>query len=133
MAKMKILFLTKTSERRLKDVFWRRRVIRIYSSWSRHLEDVLKTSSEDEDKRRLQEVFVKMNVCWDHIRAWYIECTEWWYYEYCNEAFDDKISCEHLEVLATFQCQPKSLVNILTDVLKKNFIWMQLALLSFQC
>ena len=28
-----------------------------YSSWSRRLEDVLKTSSEDEDERRLQDVF----------------------------------------------------------------------------
>ena len=32
-------------------------VRRIYSYWSRHLEDVFKTSSEDEDQRRLQDVF----------------------------------------------------------------------------
>ena len=30
---------------------------RIYLSWSRGLEDVLKTSSEDKDERRLQDVF----------------------------------------------------------------------------
>ena len=47
--------------RRLKDVLktssedvWLRR---IYSSWSRRLEDVLKTSCENEDEKRLQEVF----------------------------------------------------------------------------
>ena len=33
------------------------RLRRTYSSWSRRLEDVLKTSSEDEDERRLQDVF----------------------------------------------------------------------------
>ena len=27
--------------------------------------DVLKTSSEDEDKRRLQDVFIKTDICWD--------------------------------------------------------------------
>ena len=27
-------------------------------------QDVLKTSSEDEDERRLQDVFIKTNVCW---------------------------------------------------------------------
>ena len=27
-------------------------------------QDVLKMSSEDEDKRRLQDIFTKMNVCW---------------------------------------------------------------------
>ena len=30
---------------------------RVYSFWSRRLEDVLKTSSEDEDERYLQDVF----------------------------------------------------------------------------
>ena len=39
-------------------------LIRIYSSSLRRLEDVLKTSFEDEDERRLQDVF-KTNVCWD--------------------------------------------------------------------
>ena len=29
----------------------------IYSSWSKPLEDILKTSSEDEDERRLEDVF----------------------------------------------------------------------------
>ena len=40
-------------------------VRRIYSSWSRRLQDVLKTSSEDKDERRLQDVFIKTNVCWE--------------------------------------------------------------------
>ena len=58
----------KTSWRHLEDVWpkW------IYWSWSRHLEDVLKTSSEGEWlrriysswSRRLQDVFIKTNVCW---------------------------------------------------------------------
>ena len=75
----------KTSWRRLEDVWpgriywsWSRRledvlktfsedawVRRIYSPWSGRLEDVLKASSEDEDKRRLQDVFIKTNVCRD--------------------------------------------------------------------
>ena len=61
----------KTSWRRLEDVlktFWRRLEDvwprRIYWSWSRRLEEVLKTSSEDEDERRLQDVFIKTNVWW---------------------------------------------------------------------
>ena len=58
MAKTNILVLTKTSS---EDVRLRRR----YSSWWRRLEDVFKTSSEDKDERRLQEVFIKANVCWD--------------------------------------------------------------------
>ena len=40
------------------------RLRRAYSSWSRRLEDVFKISSEDEDERRLQDVFIKTNVCW---------------------------------------------------------------------
>ena len=76
----------KTSWRRLEDVWPRRiywswprrledilktssedvRLRRTYSSWSRRcLKDVFKTSSEDEDERRLQDVFIKTNVCWD--------------------------------------------------------------------
>ena len=74
----------KTSWRRLEDVlktFWRRMtktniLVLIKTSWRRllktydygeyiHLDqDVLKTSSEDEEKRRLQDVFIKTNVCW---------------------------------------------------------------------
>ena len=49
-AKPNILVLTKMSS---EDV----RLRRAYSSWSRHLEDVFKTSSEDEDERHLQVVF----------------------------------------------------------------------------
>ena len=64
----------KTSWGRLKDI-WPRQ---IYWSWPRRLEDVFwrrkakanifilfKTSSEDEDERRLQDVFIKTNVCWE--------------------------------------------------------------------
>ena len=59
--------------RRLEDVFktpsedvW---LGRIYWSWSRHLEDVFKTSSEGEDERRLQDAFIKTNVCRDRVLA----------------------------------------------------------------
>ena len=48
MTKTIILVLIKTSS---EDVWVRR----IYLSWSRHLEDVLKTSSEDEDEGRLHQ------------------------------------------------------------------------------
>ena len=48
-AETNILVLTKTSS---EDV----RLRRIYSSWSKRLEDVLKTFSEYEDERRLQDV-----------------------------------------------------------------------------
>ena len=50
MIKTNILVLIKTSS---EDVWIRW----IYSSWSRRLEDVLKTSPEDKDERRLQDVF----------------------------------------------------------------------------
>ena len=43
----------KTSSKRLEDV-WPRR---IYCSWPRSLEDVLKTSFEDKDERRFRDVF----------------------------------------------------------------------------
>ena len=49
-----------TSWRYLEDVFWRRKArANIFRAniWSRRLEDVLKTSSEDKDKRHLQDVF----------------------------------------------------------------------------
>ena len=51
----------KTSWRRLEDVQPRR----IYWSSPGRLEDVLKTSSEDEHERRLQDFFIKTNVCWE--------------------------------------------------------------------
>ena len=54
MAKTNILVLKTSSE----DVWLRQ----IYSSWSRRLEDVFKTSSEGEDERNLQDVFMKTNV-----------------------------------------------------------------------
>ena len=34
-----------------------------YSCRSRRFQDVFKTSSKDKDERRLQDVFIKMNVC----------------------------------------------------------------------
>ena len=51
----------KTSWRRLEDEWTRR----IYWSWSRRLEDVFKMSSEDEDERRLKDVFIKTNASWE--------------------------------------------------------------------
>ena len=76
----------KTSWRCLEDVlrtFWSVEDVwprSIYWSWPRRLEDVfcrrmaksskfvlMKTSSEDEDERRFQDVFIKTNVWWDTI------------------------------------------------------------------
>ena len=36
-----------------------------YSCWSRRFQDAFKTSSKDKDERRLQDVFIKTNVCWE--------------------------------------------------------------------
>ena len=51
----------KTSWRRVEDSLTKT----IIWSSSRLIEDVMKTSSEDEDERRLQDVFIKTNVCWE--------------------------------------------------------------------
>ena len=55
-------------------------LIRIYSSSLRLLEDVLKTSFEDEDERHLEDVFIKTNVCWDNISIWVLRLNEKKYY-----------------------------------------------------
>ena len=48
--------------------FWRRLENVLKKSWRRiaktNILVLTKTSSEDEDKRRLQDVFIKTNVCW---------------------------------------------------------------------
>ena len=58
----------KTSSKRLEDVLKtpRRRLLKMYElgEYIRLDQDVLKTSSEDEDERRLQDAFIKTNVCW---------------------------------------------------------------------
>ena len=52
MTKTNIFVFIKTSWRRLENAFWRCMTkANIYLSWSRRLEDVLKTSFEDEDKK----------------------------------------------------------------------------------
>ena len=57
MTKANTLVLIKTSWRRLEDVFWRRMSkVNIFV--------LIKTSSEDKDERRLQDVFIKTNLCW---------------------------------------------------------------------
>ena len=58
MVKTTILVLIKTSS---EDV-WVRWIIRLD-------QDVLKTSSEDKDERRLQDVFIKTNVPWVKIES----------------------------------------------------------------
>ena len=42
------------------------RLRNVFKTFSRCLEDVLKTSFEDEGERRLQDVFIKTNVCWEN-------------------------------------------------------------------
>ena len=61
MAKTNILILTKTSWRLLEDFFWRRKA-------KANIFFLIKTSSKDEDEWRLQDVFMKMNVCWEEGR-----------------------------------------------------------------
>ena len=57
------------SWRRLEDVFARRlgkmSWRRLENEYIRLDQYVLKTSSGDEDERRLQDFFIKTNVCWD--------------------------------------------------------------------
>ena len=57
MTKTNILVLIKTSWIRLLKTY-------DYGEYIHLDQDVLKTSSEDEEKRRLQDVFIKTNVCW---------------------------------------------------------------------
>ena len=69
MAQKNILVLTKTSWRRLKDVFWRRKAkanifVLIKTSW-RRLEDAFWRRRRKTSSRRLQEVFIKTNVWWE--------------------------------------------------------------------
>ena len=69
MAKTNILVLIKTSWRRLEDVFWRRKAkanifVLIKTSW-RRLQDVFWRRRRKTSSRRLQDVFIKTNVCWD--------------------------------------------------------------------
>ena len=53
MAKTNILVLIKTSWRRLEDVFWR------------HLQDVFWRRRRKTSSRRLQDVLIKTNACWE--------------------------------------------------------------------
>ena len=55
MAKTKILVLIKTPWRRLEDVFWRRMT-------RANIFVLIKTSSEDDDERRLQHIFIKILI-----------------------------------------------------------------------
>ena len=59
----------KTSWRCRKDVFARRLEDVLKTSWRRmakmNIMVLIKTSSEDEDERHLQDVFIKTNFCWE--------------------------------------------------------------------
>ena len=74
-AKTNILVLTKTSWKRLEDVFWRRtakanKFVLMKTSWRRRR----KTSS-----RGLQDVFIKTNVCWVVSVSKYVrKLYRWW-------------------------------------------------------
>ena len=66
--KTNILVLTKTSWRRLEDAFWRRTInknifVFIKTSWRRY-EEVFWRRRRKSSLRRLQDVFIKTNVCW---------------------------------------------------------------------
>ena len=65
MTKTSILVLIKTSS---EDVWVRR----IYSSWWRRLQDVFWRQRRKTSSRRLQDVFIKTNVCWVNIELYII-------------------------------------------------------------
>ena len=69
MTKTSILVLIKTSSRRLEDLFWRLMnkgniFVLMKTSW-RRLEDVFWRRRRKRSSGRLQDVFIKTNVCWE--------------------------------------------------------------------
>ena len=84
------------------------------SSWSRHLEDVLKTPSENEDERHLQEVFIKTNVCWEKtIKNFFDEPIK-----------NDKITYENIRKVATGQGNDYTTGCLLDYAYLKNYYQM---------
>ena len=68
-AKTNILVFAKTSWRRLEDVFWRHKAkvnmfVLIKTSW-RRFQDVFWRRRRKTSSRRLHDVFIKTNVCWE--------------------------------------------------------------------
>ena len=69
----------------------------IYLSWSRRLKDALKTSSEDKEERHLQDIFIKINICWKFI---------WWSNGKLRERISKPIqSCVVMEIRWKIHCQ----------------------------
>ena len=84
------------------------------SSWSRHLEDVLKTPSENEDERHLQEVFIKTNVCWEKtIKNFFDEPIK-----------NDKITYENIRKVATGEGNDYTTGCLLDYAYLKNYYQM---------
>ena len=82
MANMNILVLTKASWRQLEDIFWRHKAkgnifVLMKTSW-RPLEDVFWRRRRKTSSRRLQDVFIKTNVCWvnfshdSELKLWFL-------------------------------------------------------------
>ena len=124
MAKTKILLLTKTSGRRLKD-YIRLDQDTLKTSWR----CLLKTKTKDVSKKSLSRWMFAGIILGHEIKN-------------VRNGDITNIVMKHLmtKFLASIwkhlqlsNANLNSLVNILTPVLKKNFIWMQLAVLSFQC
>ena len=52
-----------------------------YGKYIRYDQDVLKTSSEDEDERRLLDIFIKTNVSWEQTPNEYVSLKSFAFYQ----------------------------------------------------
>ena len=102
--------LCKTSLRCLEDVLktsWRRMIktniiVLIKTTWR-----LLKTSSEHKDERRLQDVFIKTNVCWVPLKS------VTWDFRYSSPLKDRHI----------FIWQPPKILNVFFTSTLKQVFW----------
>ena len=95
-AKTNILVLTKTSS---EDVSLRR----TYSSWSRRLEERRKTSWG-----RLQDVFIKTNVCWVNVFRSHYNVTEIFIFTYSFMRMKFSFGYDRIKVIQTIKITKKN-------------------------
>ena len=94
--KTNILVLTKTSS---EDVSLRR----TYSSWSRRLEERRKTSWG-----RLQDVFIKTNVCWVNVFRSHYNVTEIFIFTYSFMRMKFSFGYDRIKVIQTIKITKKN-------------------------
>ena len=127
MTKTNILVLIKTSWRRLLKTYK-------YSEYVRLDQDVLKTSSEDEGKRRLQDVFIKTNVCWvTHFQTMFHFYTPWKHQKnWCFRGYRRGTLVENglniknwisWEPSITFPGNAKIITFCLKDYISRNYLY----------